>query len=456
MYSHDSERVIMGTWFLPNGSPRDVLASLPVTKIYGNDARAVHALGCEFHAKGERIDIWMCGQKLSGGSEPEQHRLVAVMSEAVNYATDDLGLLQHHIDNIEEFDMRRSFRDFALELAKKAAGKRRADELFAQTAGFLESQRSQRQSNDWRLLFHTRDETENAPPAKFAIEGFLQQDAITLLGALPGHGKTLCMLAMVRALLEGGKLFHYFQVDEPAKRVIYLIPECGLPPFASRLKLFRLEQHVGDRLFYRTLSSKGSLALTDPLLLEAANGADVFLDTAIRFMGGLDENSSGEQRLFADTLFALQKAGARTITGAHHSPKSFSKDSFMSLENVLRGSGDIGAMAATCWGLAQVDAESNAVFIQNVKPRDFQPCEPFIIQGRPSLDQTGYFDLTHPPGFAGELGDHKNQGGRPSLTDKESKRMQALQMKERGMSVRAIARELGVAVGTVQNLVAQQ
>ena len=27
----------------------------------------------------------------------EQHRLVALVSEAVNYATDDRGLLQHHI-----------------------------------------------------------------------------------------------------------------------------------------------------------------------------------------------------------------------------------------------------------------------------------------------------------------------------------------------------------------------
>jgi len=456
MYSHDSERVIEGTWFLPNGSLHDVLAKLPADKIYGRDAREIHTLACESHARGEPIDIWLSAQKLARGSELEQRRLVALMSEAVDFATGDRGLLEHHMENIQEFHARRSIRDFALELAKKAVGKREADELFAQTSGFLESQRSQRQSNDWKLLFHTREETKNAPPAQFAIEGFLQQDAITLLGALPGHGKTLCMLAMVRALLEGGKLFHYFQVSEQASRVIYLIPECGLPPFASRLKLFRLERHVGDRLFYRTLSSKGSLALTDPLLLEAANGADVFLDTAIRFMGGLDENSSGEQRLFADTLFALQKAGARTITGAHHSPKSFSKDSFMTLENVLRGSGDIGAMAATCWGLSQIDPESNSVFIQNVKPRDFQPCDPFIVKARPTLDQTGYFELVAPPGFAGELGDHKSKGGRHALPDKQGKRIQALQLKEQGMSVRAIARELEVSIGTAHGLVAQQ
>jgi len=113
-------------------------------------------------------------------------------------------------------------------------------------------------------------------------------------------------------------------------------------------------------------------------------------------------------------------------------------------------------MAATCWGLSQIDPESNSVFIQNVKPRDFQPCDPFIVKARPTLDQTGYFELVAPPGFAGELGDHKSKGGRHALPDKQAKRIQALQLKEQGMSVRAIARELEVSIGTAHGLVAQQ
>jgi hypothetical protein len=257
---------------------------------------------------------------------------------------------------------------------------------------------------DWRTLFHTYEDVMNAPPARFAIEGFLQEEGITFIGGLAGHGTTLCMLAMTRALLEGGKLFHHFAVNKPAERVIYLIPEAGLGPFSARLKNFHLEEYVRDgRLFCHTLSAPRPLLLTDPRLLDAAKGADVFLDTAIRFMVG-DENSAAEQKLFADTLFALQRAGARTITGAHHSPKSFGSSSFMTLENVLRGSGDIGAMLATCWGLSQIDATSTRVFVQNVKARDFAPCEPFIIQGRPSINETGYFELTNPPGFAGTLG----------------------------------------------------
>jgi hypothetical protein len=307
---------------------------------------------------------------------------------------------------------------------------------------------------DWRTLFHTYDDVINAPPARFAIDGFLQQDGITLIGGLAGHGKTLCMLAMVRALLDGGKLFHHFEVTARADRVIYLIPEAGLGPFSARLRTFHLQEHIqAGRLFCRTLSAQGQLSLTDSRLLEAVKGAGVFLDTAIRFMDGAEDAESS--KIFADTLFGLQRAGARTICGAHHSPKSFGKDNFMTLENVLRGSGDIGAMLATCWGLSQVDATSNRIFVQNVKARDFSACEPFIIQGRPAIDASGYFDLTEPPGFAGSLEDHKQGRGRPEIANKDSKVAEARRMKEQGSSYRRIAQQLGVSVGTVSGWLSQ-
>ena len=121
-------------------------------------------------------------------------------------------------------------------------------------------------------------------------------------------------------------------------------------------------EYVGSRLFVQTLSAKNPLRLADPRLLKAAEGANVFLDTAVRFMQG-DENDASEQRAFSASLFNLQAAGALTIAGAHHSPKVFSKDNVMTLENVLRGSGDIGAMLCTAWGLEQIDAATNSIYI---------------------------------------------------------------------------------------------
>jgi hypothetical protein len=298
---------------------------------------------------------------------------------------------------------------------------------------------------------------ENAPPLRFVIDGFLQEAGVTLIGGLAGHGKTILMLAMAKALLEGSPLFgdKPFSVPRPAQHVLYLIPECSLGPFWSRIQLLRLQDHVrAGRLFVRTLSSREQVSLDDPRLLRAAEGADVFLDTAVRFMDG-SENDVESARPFADTLFRLLNAGARSITGAHHAPKGFESQDHMTLENILRGSGDLGAMLCTCWGVRQIDAAINRLYVQNVKPRDFQPCAPFILEGRPHLDMTGQFQMPLAPGEAGELSEHlprRNIGRRPSTHDKEEKMAQAAAFRAKGYSIRAIAAQMGVGKSTVDRL----
>lgn len=304
-------------------------------------------------------------------------------------------------------------------------------------------------ADNWRNIFHTREEIETAPPLRFAIDGFLQEAGVTLIGGLAGHGKTLIMLAMAKALLEESPLFGHklFSVPRPAQRVLYLIPESSLGPFWSRLQLFGLQKHVkDDRLLVSTLSSREPVSLSDSRMLAAAEGADVFLDTAVRFMEG-SENDAQDTRPFVQTLFRLLHAGARSITGAHHAPKGFEGQNFMTLENILRGSGDIGAMLSTAWGVRQVDGARTALYVQNVKPRDFQPCQPFLLEGRPHLDNTGCFLMTHRPGEAGELNDHlprRNRGGRPAVTDNEAKVRQAVKMRREGASVREIGKIIGV------------
>lgn len=307
-------------------------------------------------------------------------------------------------------------------------------------------------AENWRTLFHSYQEFETAPPLRFAIENFLQEAGVTIIGGLSGHGKTLIMLAMTRALLDGTTLFGHFQVPHPAERVLYLVPESSIGPIWSRIQLFRLQDSVrGERLMVRTLSCREQVSLDDVRLLKAAEGADVFLDTAVRFMDG-SENDVENTRPFADILFKLLAAGARTICGAHHSPKGFAGADFMTLENILRGSGDLGAMLCTAWGIRQIDADQNQIFVQNVKPRDFQPCQPFILEGRPHLDVIGEFKMLQAPGTAGELRDHlRNKGaGRPSASDKDEKMRQAAELRAKGTSIRDIAEATGVGKSTVE------
>ena len=311
--------------------------------------------------------------------------------------------------------------------------------------------RGESTDQNWRGIFHTVEEFENAAPLQFAINGFLQEAGVTLIGGLSGHGKTLVMMSMVKALLEESPLFGYehFTVPRAAARVLYLVPESSLGPFWSRIQLFRLQEFVrADRLLVRTLSSREQVFLDDVRLLKAAEGADIFLDTAVRFMDG-SENDVESTRPFADVLFRLLNAGARSITGAHHAPKGFEAQDYMSLQNILRGSGDLGAMLCTCWGVRQVDAAKNQLYVENIKPRDFQPCAPFVLEGRPHLDQTGQFKMLEEPTEGREMRTYLRSRGRPVIADKHEKLSQAVELRGQGKGIRDIAKAVGVGKSTV-------
>jgi hypothetical protein len=89
----------------------------------------------------------------------------------------------------------------------------------------------------------------------------------------------------------------------------------------------------------------------------------------------------------------------------HHAAKGFEKALYMCLENAMRGSGDFGAMLGIAYGVKMLDKKTVTLLIENIKPRDFEPCEPFQIQGRPYIDNTGNFMMTQEPGQSPSLED---------------------------------------------------
>jgi len=89
---------------------------------------------------------------------------------------------------------------------------------------------------------------------------------------------------------------------------------------------------------------------------------------------------------------------------SHHSPKSFEKLNYVTLENMLRGSGDIGAMLSLAWGFRLLDrGEQTRVQVENLKPRDCEALPPFQILGRPHIDKGLGFQLSLKPGECGRL-----------------------------------------------------
>jgi hypothetical protein len=300
------------------------------------------------------------------------------------------------------------------------------DTILTRAGASFESLRGSSSERNSLALFHTLEEFEMAQTASFSIEGFLQNDTATLIGGLSGHGKTLVALSLTKALLagRGTRLWNLFDVKETAVRVIYLIPESPIGPFKHRLLKFGIYDalHPQDgRLLVRTLSKGATPSLSDPLIVQAAKGAHIILDTAIRFNVDGDENSAGDvMRGLATDIFNLLAGGARAVIVLHHAPKPFARQSIMSLENMVRGSGDYGAMVATAWGLRQLDVARNIVHIQNLKARDLDPCGPFQLLGRPCIDESGDFALYKRPGECGVLQDEQEPdrekgGGAPEI-----------------------------------------
>jgi hypothetical protein len=232
--------------------------------------------------------------------------------------------------------------------------------------------------SSWSGLFHTKAELLNAPPISFLIDGFLQREGVTAIAGPVRERKSLIALNVAHALVTGEKLFGHFEVVRQPESVIYLCPEVSLGPFKDRVEKIGLLDYVGTKFFCRTMSASGSLKLDSDELKEMLPGSVVFLDTAIRFLEG-DENSSKDVRAFADGIFALLRNGAESVVLLHHSPKD-SGDT-MTLENAMRGSGDMGAFLTAAWGTKLQDPTKpyeSASYLENLKQRDFES-QPFEV-----------------------------------------------------------------------------
>ena len=223
------------------------------------------------------------------------------------------------------------------------------------------------------------------------IQGFMPK-GVGFFGSLAGTVKTWLGLSITKALTTGQPLWgqEQFAVKEKVA-VLYLVPEASDASFKWRMHKMGITQD--KTLFrYRTISQGRTKPLSDELTLavirELLDGGKrqvlVICDTAVRFFRGKDENSSMDNSLVNDSD-TLRSMGA-DIAFLHHSPKSMKDATEMTTENVLRGSGDFGAMADYVYGFRRDDAMyANGEGAEEVeavctKPRDFDPPLPFRLQ----------------------------------------------------------------------------
>src|ERR1700722_8860812 len=256
--------------------------------------------------------------------------------------------------------------------------------------------------DDPASTWDTQSEVENEQDLPPLVQGIAHEGESTWFGALPKVGKTWVMLCILLALLTGLPLFGDDRLTVPrkAKRCIYLCPEAGRGSIKKRLKMLGLIRHLYDpitnpdgRLYLQTLSKGKKIALTDPALLELVKGADVFIDTAVRYLEG-DENSVKDVRVLTENILNLLAVGARSVWVAHHAPKGFENASSMSLQNMFRGSGEFGAALTNAYGVCTEEEATTKIRFHPIVGRDLDELIPdMILQGRPYLFETGNFKV---------------------------------------------------------------
>ena len=235
---------------------------------------------------------------------------------------------------------------------------------------------------DWRSQFRTVGQLEKGD-VRMLIKDFLPEGT-TFIGALPGEGKTWFALSIAKALTTTDPFLGKFFVEEMVP-VVYLIPESSSRAFRARCEAFGIPDD--ENLFLcRTVSEGATLPLDDTSLFEAVCRLKpvVILDTFIRFSEADDENDAAQNKKIVNDIVRLRQAGAVAVIGLHHARKD-TRTKGLSLETVLRGTGDIAASADAVYGLLRDDmlysngAGPNEIRVECVKPRDFEPPKPFRI-----------------------------------------------------------------------------
>ena len=227
---------------------------------------------------------------------------------------------------------------------------------------------------------------------RMLIDNFLM-GGVNFFGSLSGVGKSWVALAVAKALTTKEPLFGFYPIKEIVP-TLYLIPETDESGFKYRMGVIGMTQN--PELFrYRTITQGQTLSLTDPLTLAVIKYLHhdgryphvlVVVDTAVRFMAsGSDEKSATDNTLSNEADKLRSPEVAADLLFLHHSPKASARLE-MTLENVLRGTGDFGAMADCVFGLQRDEGlfdyggGPEELDIKTVKTRAPETPKPFRVR----------------------------------------------------------------------------
>jgi hypothetical protein len=384
--AEDAERAVLGSLLLYNQLFNDV--ELSVDEFSSRANKAVYRSIVDQWGEGLPFDPVTTNSRLNG--DLDDYGGAEYVGSLIDGAVPDAGLLRVHCNRIRELAKRRLLASLGEQLSSQAPNAN-SRQLIESTRKLLDSLQ---EKTPTEAAFKALSQLEQGE-IRMLIDNVLPE-GIVFLGGLSASAKTWFCLSLGKALTTGRPFLNKWIVPTITP-VLYLCPEVGDRAFGTRCRKMQLPNDRSKFLCRTGTDITLPLDAKEVLETVAQLKCVVILDTFVRFNGALDENSSTQNQTIVKQVQALRSAGAPTVIVIHHSPKS-QKAEEMTLENVLRGSGDIGAAADVVYGLKTIDRETNEVQVSCVKARDIELVKPFHIVGRPYIDETGDFLLSVQPG----------------------------------------------------------
>jgi AAA domain/DnaB-like helicase N terminal domain len=384
-HSDESERALLGISIQQGNA--EALQPVEAEDFFDSRHKATCRAFKRIHAEGKPLDLPLLPDFLTAKEIDDCGGMAYVSDIADGRAK--VGNVQHHVNILKAHRARRESLYIAARISETLVQPGDATEILREVKRLAATFPDAVAKQSWRKFFKAISEMSKGE-ISFLIEGILPDESVVMIGGLSASFKTWFAGSMTKALTRSTRFLGNFNTPN-SMPVIYLCPESGERAFRKRMELLGVND---DNFLCRTMAD-GAMDLPDPSLLTAVRELKpvIVLDTAIRFSKAESENSSTENANgLARDIFALRQAGARSVICIHHAPKASSGQA-MTLENVLRGSGDLGAMADVVYGLQVKEQATTRILVRCVKARDFEPGRDFEIQARPYIDQQGDFAM---------------------------------------------------------------
>lgn len=179
-------------------------------------------------------------------------------------------------------------------------------------------------------------ELDQIPPVRWLVEGVLPEDALAVLFAAPGAGKTFVALDWAASLTSGVGEWQGYAL-RPDARVLYIYAE-GAPGLRKRRDAWQSHHGatMGDNLTF-LIRAANFLAPTSSwseateqgdfdqlkVIVEELRPNLLIVDTMSRAIPGADENDTGTMSLLMDRADQLRELGSNmTVLFIHHTNKN--------------------------------------------------------------------------------------------------------------------------------------